>query len=65
MKHPWQSKTLWVNLIIIVLALFGVSGLDEFVPLHPNANENEWIIVIIALVNGVLRLVTHERIELK
>ena len=65
MKRPWHSKTLWINLIIIVLALVGVPGLDDYVTLKPQSNTSEWVVVAIALVNGVMRIVTESKISVK
>jgi hypothetical protein len=58
-KKPWQSKTLWTNLIIAALVLF-VPGLDEVL------KDNQALSVsLVAAINGVLRLATDEPIRLR
>lgn len=54
-KKPWQSKTLWINLILAILAFF--PQFREFV-------TAEHIGTIFTVVNIVLRFVTKEKLTL-
>jgi hypothetical protein len=57
-KKPWQSKTLWVNLIMAVAALFWPAA-GDFIASHP-----EVAMVAFAAVNAVLRLVTKDKLQI-
>lgn len=55
-KSPVQSKTLWVNLVVAILAFFpGVASM--FSP--------EQIMVGLSIINMVLRLVTKDKLGLE
>jgi len=56
-KKPLQSKTLWLNLMVALIAFF--PEVSEAVKSNP-----EYSMVFFALVNFVLRLVTKGKIEL-
>jgi hypothetical protein len=56
MKKPWQSKTLLANLLVAVMA---VSGLREKVGIG-----EDQILMVLAVVNMFLRLVTKDKIGL-
>ena len=56
MKKPWQSKTLWANCVVGVLA---VSGLRE--KLGVGADQ---VLMVLSVVNMVLRLVTKDKVGL-
>lgn len=56
-KKPWQSKTLWVNLIVAAFALFKPEWL-------PYAQDPQNAVILFTVVNIVLRLVTKEKIEI-
>lgn len=55
-KKPWQSKTLWSNLIISILA-FLPTPVKEF--LTP-----ETLSTVFLIVNTILRLVTKSKISI-
>lgn len=57
-KKPWQSKTLIVNLIMALGAVF-VPAVKEFIVANP-----ETVTFIFAGINAVLRLVTKGRIAI-
>jgi hypothetical protein len=57
-KKAWQSKTLWVNLVLAIVAFFPV--VQEQVALHP-----EYVGVFFAVVNMLLRVVTKDKLQLK
>lgn len=56
-KKPYLSKTLWLNLIVAVLAM----AKPEWIPFVQDPN---YVLVAMALINGVLRLVTDKKIQL-
>ena len=56
MKKPWQSKTLLANLLVAIMA---VSGLREKVGIG-----EDQILMVLAVVNMFLRLVTKDKIGL-
>jgi len=56
MKKPWQSKTMWANVLVGVLA---VSGLRE--KLSIGADQ---VLMLLSVVNMVLRLVTKDKVGL-
>ena len=57
-KQLWKSKTLWVNLVMAVAAF--IPGVGEWVSTNPEAAG-----IIVAGVNGVLRLITKDKVVLK
>ena len=61
MKSPFLSKTLWVNLIVVVTAaLVGISNC-EVIANYPEVIP--WVGSAIGVMNIVLRLVTKEAIK--
>ena len=54
-KKPWQSKTLWVNLIMAVLSFF---------PAVKDTMQPEYLAAVFAVVNFVLRYVTKSPIQI-
>lgn len=59
-KKAWQSRTVWINLIMAVVAILPVEGLQVFFE-----TNNEAIPLFFAAVNMVLRLITKEPIVIK
>ncbi len=57
-KKPWLSKTLWVNLLL-ALAAFSPSA-QEFLQGRPDI-----ALIIPALINVVLRLVTKDKLSVE
>lgn len=57
-KKPWLSKTLWVNLLMAVFAMFWQPAAD-FIAQNP-----ETVAVIFTGINMVLRLITKDKIVL-
>lgn len=57
-KKPYLSKTLWINAIIAILALLGQ------VQIIPFFQDPNYIAIAVAVVNGLLRLVTDKKIQL-
>jgi len=59
-KKWWQSKTMWVNLLLAIaglfMKLFPESGLDSIM------NESN-LILIISVINLILRATTKKAIE--
>jgi hypothetical protein len=62
MKHPLQSKTLWVNLVALIASLSTAFGVD--LGLDP---ETQVALVggILTVVNIALRLTTTQGVSLK
>lgn len=56
-KSVWLSKTLWVNLVLAVLAF--IPAVSEVVKNHP-----DYVIAAFSVINMVLRLVSHGKLEL-
>jgi len=57
-KVPWLSKTLWVNAVIAVLALFLPSA-SEWVAGNPAAAMG-----VMSAINMGLRLITKDKLRL-
>lgn len=57
-KHPLKSKTLWLNLIVGIIAMIPNPTIQE---LFSEAN----IVVLLSAVNLVLRMVTKNKIGLE
>jgi hypothetical protein len=57
-KKPWQSKTIWANLIIAIAALF-VPGAQEW-----GAQNMEMILMALTGLNVVLRLISKDKVSL-
>lgn len=61
MKSWWKSKTLWVNIIVAVLAsLEATTGL-----LQPYLPEHWYVVVAVGLpvINVVLRIITTQSLK--
>ncbi len=54
-KKPWFSKTLWVNLAVAILALFGKEAII--------AEHAQIVMAVFAVLNIVLRFATKGKIE--
>jgi hypothetical protein len=57
-KKPWLSKTLWMNAIMAVSALF-LPGVGEWITAHPME-----ILYIVTGLNFLLRFVSKGKIQL-
>jgi hypothetical protein len=57
-KHPLKSKTLWLNLIIGIVAMIPNENVQN---MFSEAN----LVVLLSAVNLVLRMVTKNRIGLE
>lgn len=54
-KKPfWQSKTLWINVLLIIITIF--SG--QILPISP-----AWQTTIVAVANILLRFITNQPLE--
>ena len=58
-KKPWESKTLWFNLIMGVLAVAWPVA-NAYLAAHPDV-----VAVGFTIINVILRLVTKEQLSLK
>lgn len=59
---PWyRSKTLWVNVLVLLAAVLHAAGGVEWVSKSPHAAEG--VAAMLALVNLALRMVTGKAIE--
>lgn len=58
MKKPWQSKTLWMSLIVAVAAF--VPGVDAFV----KANL-EMVAIMLGVIFSALRLISGGKITIE
>lgn len=56
-KKPWQSKTLWVNLLLAVAAF--IPAVSSVVKESPDMAG-----LVITMVNVILRFVTKDKIQL-
>lgn len=57
-KKPWQSKTIWINIVCALLPL--VPQLRNYVALYPDLS-----VTLITGVNLLLRVVTKNKISLQ
>ena len=62
MEKPfYQSKTLWFNVLVIVLAIATQFGFSNY---KPNSQDAEIISIILATFNIILRFATSKPIAL-
>ncbi len=61
-KPFWASKTLWVNLVVLLAALAGIFEID--LGLTP-AVQTALVTVIMAVVNMILRALTKSAVTVK
>lgn len=57
-KKPWQSKTLWINLIVAILAMAWPQG-AAYIGANP-----EIVMSVMAGLNIILRLISKDKISL-
>lgn len=58
-KKPWQSKTIWVNVIMAIVPV--LPG-----PVHEFLRDNPDVILsAFAIVNVLLRAITHGKVTLQ
>lgn len=62
-KPFWQSKTFWVNVLIVVVIILESTGVIDVVP--DEVQLEQYAILIVGLINIVLRFVTKEPITLR
>ncbi len=60
-KAFWKSKTLWFNLLALLVAVAGAFGYGDF---QPSPEVQQLALVIVTVVNLVLRFVTREPLGL-
>ena len=58
-KKAWMSKTLWANLLMAVIAVIAV-----WVPAVASIVNEEAVLMLFAMSNMILRLVTKDKIVL-
>lgn len=61
MKHWYQSKTFWVNLITLVSAL--LPPIRDF--LSQVGLGTEWVVSALAALNLILRFLTNQPLKVK
>lgn len=61
MKKWYTSKTVWFNLIALVVAVANYFGYKDF---PPDPNTGAYALTIIAVINLILRAVTDKKITL-
>ena len=59
-KEFWKSKTLWFNVLALIVLVAEAFGYADFVP---NENIAEYAAAAVTIINVFLRLVTTERIR--
>lgn len=57
-KKPWQSKTIWINLILALAAMLAPQ-VQSYIVAHP-----EMVAIVFSVVNMILRLVTQGKIQI-
>jgi hypothetical protein len=57
-KKPWLSKTLWINVIMAVVAF--IPPVSAWIVAHPDV-----LVIGFTLVNVILRLVSKDKISLQ
>jgi len=58
-KKPWMSKTIWANMLMAILALIGM-----WVPKVSEIVTSEMVMMLFAMINMILRLVTKDKMIL-
>lgn len=61
-KPATASKTIWVNVITLVIALLSTAAANEWVAAHPQTVS--FIVATIAALNIVLRFITNQPLRL-
>lgn len=64
-KAPWQSKTLWLNVIAFVLLVLTLLSGPEFLALIPDQYEEnllKGIAFLTVMLNGLVRFFTSQPI---
>lgn len=57
-KKPWQSKTIWINLILALAAMLAPQ-VQVYIAAHP-----EMVAIVFSVVNMILRVVTQGKIQI-
>jgi hypothetical protein len=57
-KKPWLSKTLWLNAIVALGALFA-PGVSEYIAAQPDV-----VVGVFAVVNMILRIVSKDKLSI-
>ena len=57
-KKPWQSKTLWTNIIIAIVAIASPPA-HQWISAHPEA-----FAAAFGVINVILRMLTKDAIQL-
>ena len=60
MKPFWASKTLWVNVIVVIASITGALGLFDLTP----ELQATIIGVVMGIVNIALRFVTDKKVSM-
>ena len=58
-KKPWMSKTIWVNMILAMVAI-----ISAWVPQVGTIVSPETVAMVMAMINMILRLVTKDALVL-
>lgn len=61
-KEFWKSKTLYFNILVLVVIVAEAFGYVDFVP---NENTAEYAAAVITVINVILRFVTKEPLRIK
>jgi hypothetical protein len=61
MKKWYQSKTIWFFALSLLVAIAGMFGFGDF---HPSADQAEIIGVVVAIAGILLRIISHQGIDL-
>ena len=57
-KAWWQSKTIWVNAITLLIGVVSFLAGQEFIADHPQIAT--WFAMVLGLLNIVLRFLTNQ-----
>ena len=60
-KPWWRSKTIWANILPVVLAILALMADDQLIAKHPQAVSA--VLLAIGMVNIVLRSITNQPIS--
>jgi hypothetical protein len=60
-KLWYESRTLWIGVLVFLGALLGVTGVADL-PIDPTA---EWVVMGLSIIQVLLRLITKTEITLK
>ena len=61
-KNFWESKTFWINLLVVVFMVLEGFGVIDVLP--DTASIEQWAAITISVVNIILRFMTTKPVKM-